>query len=340
MKGYKGFNKDMTCRGFQYEEGKTYETDTAMLCNSGFHACEDPLNCFDYYSPNSSVYHEVELEDVTDEKDGDTKRAGKKIKIGAALDVADICKAHFEYVKEHTTNSDQGKNYANLFAQDESSLSARNYSSLFAQNCSSLSAQGHSSLSARSCSSLSAHGRSSLSAHDWSSLSAQNGSSLSAWDGSSLSAQDESSLSAWDESSLSAQDRSSLSAHDYSSLSAQSCSSLSAQDRSSLSAQGGSSLSAHDWSSLSAQNESSLSARDWSSLSAQNDSSLSAGKNSVLAAFNSKAKAGIGSIIVLAKHDWRNNEFVVTDFAAAVVDGTKIKANTWYELKDGEFVEA
>lgn len=43
MKAYKGFNKDMTCRGFQYEVGKTYETDEADLCNSGFHACKNPL---------------------------------------------------------------------------------------------------------------------------------------------------------------------------------------------------------------------------------------------------------------------------------------------------------
>lgn len=51
MKAYKGFNKDMTCRGFQYEEGKTYETDKAELCKEGFHACENPLDCFNYYAP-------------------------------------------------------------------------------------------------------------------------------------------------------------------------------------------------------------------------------------------------------------------------------------------------
>ena len=57
MKGYKGFNKDMTCRDFQYEEGKEYTTDNAKLCESGFHACEYPLDCFRYYAPGESVYH-------------------------------------------------------------------------------------------------------------------------------------------------------------------------------------------------------------------------------------------------------------------------------------------
>lgn len=60
MKAYKGFNKDMTCRDFQYEVGKTYETDEADLCNSGFHACENPLDCFRYYSPGKSKYCEKE----------------------------------------------------------------------------------------------------------------------------------------------------------------------------------------------------------------------------------------------------------------------------------------
>ena len=50
MKAIKGFNKDLTCRGFQYEEGKTYHTERAKCCDTGFHACEHPLDCFSYYS--------------------------------------------------------------------------------------------------------------------------------------------------------------------------------------------------------------------------------------------------------------------------------------------------
>ena len=63
MKAYKGFNKDMTCRGFQFKEGETYIEDKAELCRNGFHACERPLDIFAYYSPAESVYHEVELDD-------------------------------------------------------------------------------------------------------------------------------------------------------------------------------------------------------------------------------------------------------------------------------------
>lgn len=51
MKMYKGFDKDLKCRDFQYEIGKTYEEPTADLCNSGFHACEYPLDVLTYYAP-------------------------------------------------------------------------------------------------------------------------------------------------------------------------------------------------------------------------------------------------------------------------------------------------
>ena len=101
MKAYKGFNKDMTCRNFQYEEGKTYETDTAELCETGFHACQYPLDCFAYYIPSESEFHEVEVDGniVVDNK-RDTKVASTKINIGAKLDIAGIVKASIEYTKE------------------------------------------------------------------------------------------------------------------------------------------------------------------------------------------------------------------------------------------------
>ena len=147
MKAYKGFNKDMTCQGFQYEEGKTYETDEAKLCDKGFHACENPLDCFGYYAPGESVYHEVEIEDNGERESEDTKVVGKKITIGAKLDVFGICKAHFEYVKEHCNpvegrvggdreaasagyyGSASAGNYGSASAGESGSASAGNYGS-------------------------------------------------------------------------------------------------------------------------------------------------------------------------------------------------------------------
>jgi hypothetical protein len=202
-KAVKGFNKDMTCRGFQYQEGKEYETENASLCNEGFHACLNPLDCFRYYSPGAeSVYHEVEIDD-NGERGDDSKVVGSKIKIGAKLDVAKICKLHFEFVKNQTIQKKDEK--------DVSSLAARDYSS--------------------------------------------------------------------------------------------------------------------------------LAARDYSSLAAQDRSSLAAGKNSVLACFNGRCRAGRNSLIAIVNREWNGNDYVVTDFKAGIVDGEKIKPDTWYKLVNGEFVE-
>ena len=95
MRAYKGFNKDMTCRGFQFEEGKTYEEKEAKLCKKGFHACLNPIDVFKYYSPVDSIYHSVEIDDddVSKECGGDSKICGKKIKIGAKLTLREMIQA-------------------------------------------------------------------------------------------------------------------------------------------------------------------------------------------------------------------------------------------------------
>lgn len=92
MKAYKGFDRNMRCRGFQFEEGKTYETDKAELCKTGFHACTNPLDVWRYYSPaDGCEYHEVELEDVSEERgSNDSKVCGKRIRIGAKLEIKEL----------------------------------------------------------------------------------------------------------------------------------------------------------------------------------------------------------------------------------------------------------
>ena len=104
IKGVKGFNQDMTCRGFQYKEGETYETSRAKVCEEGFHFCENPIDALNYYYPGQSVYHQVEGDGQIDRDTDDSKVACTKIKIGAKIDIPFICKATFDYVKSHCTN--------------------------------------------------------------------------------------------------------------------------------------------------------------------------------------------------------------------------------------------
>lgn len=112
IKSYKGFNKDMTCIGFQYEEGKEYTTDKAVACKSGFHACEYPLDVFEYYKPSESIYCEVEQSGDISRDGNDSKIASSKIKIGASINIAGLVKASIEYIKakcEKENNSDEDK---------------------------------------------------------------------------------------------------------------------------------------------------------------------------------------------------------------------------------------
>ena len=100
MKCFKGFDKNLKCRGFQYEVGREYEEDSAELCNSGFHACENPLDVFGYYPPVDSRYCEVELEDVSEEMSDDSKRCGKRIKIAAEIGIKGIVDAFVKFTLE------------------------------------------------------------------------------------------------------------------------------------------------------------------------------------------------------------------------------------------------
>ena len=105
MKAYKGFDKNLQCRGLQYEIGGTQEVDDVKLCNHGLHACEAPLDVFNYYAPgNGSRYCEVEMDGVSGECGGDSKRVAKKLTVGAEIGIPGLVKAHIEYVKSHITN--------------------------------------------------------------------------------------------------------------------------------------------------------------------------------------------------------------------------------------------
>ena len=102
IKGYKGFNPDMTCRDFQYEVGKEYETKKAKACEEGFHFCEYPLDVFGFYEPSTEKgmnrFCEVEGSGDFDKSESD-KVACTKIKIKAEIGIVGLVKAAVEYIK-------------------------------------------------------------------------------------------------------------------------------------------------------------------------------------------------------------------------------------------------
>ena len=98
MKACKGFDKNLRCRGFQYEVGGEYTEETAELCNRGPHACENPLDTLRYYRPGDSRYCEVEIEDNGQRSSYDSKVCGKHIRIGAEIGLEGVINAGVRFV--------------------------------------------------------------------------------------------------------------------------------------------------------------------------------------------------------------------------------------------------
>lgn len=104
IKSYKGFDKNLKCRDFQYEIGKEYEMDGEIrVCNRGFHACESPFEVFDHYSMIGSRFCEVEQDGNISKEDRGTKICSSKIKIKAELKLADMINLGVEWLKEITS---------------------------------------------------------------------------------------------------------------------------------------------------------------------------------------------------------------------------------------------
>ncbi|CWW88246.1 TPA: hypothetical protein ACPO5A_001082 [Haemophilus influenzae] len=97
---YKGFNQDWACRGYQYEIGKTYEhKGNVKACESGFHACEYPLDVLSYYSPAVSKFAVVKMSGETSKDSDDTKIASAKITIETEINLPEMIKKAVEWIK-------------------------------------------------------------------------------------------------------------------------------------------------------------------------------------------------------------------------------------------------
>lgn len=126
IKSYKGFDKDFKCKDFQYEVGKEYEIEGEIkCCERGFHACESPMEVFDYYDMLNSRFAEVEQSGQIDKEDDNksTKICSSRIKIKAELNLADIINIGIEWLKDITSSSkvkadtylnDNGGDYAKI----------------------------------------------------------------------------------------------------------------------------------------------------------------------------------------------------------------------------------
>ena len=255
IKSYKGFDKDLKCRGFQYEIGKEYEEPEADVCRAGFHACERPLDVFNHYCPVNSRFCEVEQSGELSRDTDDSKVASTKIKIGAEIGIPGLVKAQIEWVKAHTTTEHTDPERAT--------------------------------------------------AGDRGAATAGNRGAATAGDRGAATAGDRGAATAGSYGAATAGNRGAAIAGSYGAATAGDCGAAIAGNRGAATARGKASVG-------------------------ENGLAVARGNNV-------RVKGGLGAVLVIAEEN--ESDYDIKDWAAVLVDGETIKADTFYMLKNGEFME-
>ena len=332
IKSYKGFDKDFKCKDFQYEVGKGYEIEGEIkCCKRGFHACESPMEVFDYYDMFNSRFAEVEQSGQIDKEDDNnsTKICSSRIKIKAELKLADIINIGIEWLKDITSSS---KVIADTDLNDNGGDSAQIGSS---GDYAKIGSSGDSAQIGSSGDSAQI-GSSGCSAKIGSSgYSAKIGSSGdSAKIGSSGDYAKIGSSGDYAKIGSSGDSAQIGSSGDSAQIGSSGCSAKI----------GSSGYSAKIGSS--GDSAKIGSSGDYAKIGSSGDYAKinSTGEHSVImcAGKNSAAKAKAGSWITLSEwvYDEEKGRIIPKCVKTEYVDGTRIKADTWYKLIDGEFTES
>ena len=314
MKAFKGFNKDLTCRGFQYKVGETYEEEKAKLCHAGFHACESPVSCFQCYYPATSVYHEIELEEVSNEKDIDTKRVGKKITIGAEIGIPEICRLTFEYVKEHCRNENNAEAGKPATAGEYGAATACEYGAATAGYAGAATAGEYGSATAGEYGAATAG--------EYGAATAGYAGAATAGKYGSATAGEYGAATAGNRGAATAGYAGAATAGEYGSATAGEYGAATAGNRGAATAGNRGAATAGYAGAATSRGK-----------SATGNQGLSVARGN-----NVRVRGGLGAVLVIAEEN--ENDYAVEDFATAIVDGKDIKADTWYKLENGKLVEA
>ena len=329
IKSYKAFDKNMQCRGFQYEVGKEYEMDGEIkCCNRGFHACKSPLEVWNHYDMLNSRFAEVEQSCKIDEEENSTKVCSSHIKIKAELKLADIINIGVEWLKDITSPT---KVKATGTLNDNGGDSAKIGSS---GDSAKIGSSGDSAKIGSSGDSAKIGSSGDYAQIGSSGDSAQIGSS---GDSAQIGSSGDSAKigSSGDSAKIgSSGDYAQIgSSGDYAQIG-------SSGDYAQIGSSGDYAKigSIGDYAKIGSSGYSAKigSSGDYAKID-------STGEDSVImcAGKESKAKAKAGSLITLSEWKWNDDKKrrVPVCVKTEYVDGNNIKADTWYQLKNGEFVE-
>lgn len=301
MKTYKGFDKDLKCRDFQYEIGKKYEEKEAKVCEKGFHACANPLNVLQYYPPcHENRYCEVEQDGDFFENGDDSKIASTKIEISNEISLEELIQAAMDKTGESEICSVNTGDHT----------VAEN-----AENCSIALNKGYGSIAANagdhSLATTTRNFTIAANTGDYSVAWGQAGHSIAANIG----------------------DGSAALSDGYRSIAANTgvCSAAINYGKDSVAINTGDQSTAINKAVRSVALN--MGGRAEASVTEEGSIAIATG-------IQSRAKGGLGSAIVLVERTtWNGHVYPLNSIKAAIVDGEKIKADTWYTLKNGEFVE-
>lgn len=339
MKCYKGFNKNLQCRGFQYEIGKDYTEEKASICSQGFHACEFPLNIFKYYPPSTSRFCEVEL-DVNDQRSDDTKRVGRHIKIKEEIGIFGLIEESIDYIKNHLCLDDN--NSINQAYRGVSIKTDHYSTSINAADRGATTNTGGMSIAKnigdRSAATNTGNMSVVTSSGKMSAATNTGGYSVATNQGYRSTTTNTGDCSAasniGDKSTATNTGDSSIAINrGYKSVSTNTGNNSTATNA------GACSVSTNTGKSSAAKNTGDCSVAintgDCSSASVERNESVA-----IATGYQGKAKGGLGCFLVLA--DWRREPdglYHIADVKSVQVDGVNIKADTFYTLENNEFVE-
>jgi len=318
MKGYKGFDKGLKCKGFQYEVGKTFKHKGEIkLCDSGFHFCESPLDVFDYYDICESEFAEIEA--VGDIKKDTSKSVTNHIKVVKKIALKDFIEAGIDYIRTvckagyGATNASSGNYATNASSGDGATNASSGYR---AKNASS------------------GYGATNASSGNY----ATNASSgLGATNASSGNGATNASSGYYAKNASSGNYAKNASSGDY----AKNASSGDGATNAS-SGNGATNASSGDGATnaSSGYGATNASSGDYAKNASSGDYAkiVMTGKNNVGAAIgrDSRIKGLKGNWITLAEYD---DNGICICVKSSKIDGKKIKENVWYELKKGKFSE-
>ena len=308
---YKGTDQNMCCKGKQYEIGKTEEEATADLCKSGLHACLAPIDVLKYYSPASSRYFKADADNVSDQREDDSKVVSKKLTLTAEIGIPGLVKAQIQYVKDHCTTE----------YTDQKLATAGYRGAATAGDCGAATAGYDGAATAGDGGTATAGYGGAATAGYGGAATAGYGGAATAGDGGAATAGDDGAATAGDCGAATAGDGGAATAGYRGAATAGDGGAATAGDGGAATAGYGGAATAGDGGAATSRGKSST---------GQNGLSVARGNNIAVC-------GGIGALIEIAEE--KEDSCEIDHYIVATVDGKTVKADTWYKLECGELKE-